>query len=153
LKVQPPPRVSVSRSDPGRDGCGLLAASSWPTLPDAEAMRPRRPANRICCWENRMMTVLKVATCQFPVSADIEQNAGWITQQMHEAARHGARVAHFPEGALSGYAGTDFQTFTGYNWDTLPTACGNAQPSWVSGWSPGPRTGSAASARRTTACT
>lgn len=26
------------------------------------------------------MAVLKVATCQFPVSRDIEQNAGWITQ-------------------------------------------------------------------------
>ena len=68
------------------------------------------------------MTVLKVATCQFPVSADIEQNAGWITRQMDEAARQGARVAHFPEGALSGYAGTDFETFTGYDWDALDRA-------------------------------
>jgi predicted amidohydrolase len=61
------------------------------------------------------MTVLKVATCQFPVSADIEQNADWIIRQMHEAARHGARVAHFPEGALSGYAEADFETFTVWN--------------------------------------
>ncbi len=64
------------------------------------------------------MTILKVATCQFPVSADIEQNTGWITRQMHQAAR----VAHFPEGALSGYAGTDFETFTGYDWDALDRA-------------------------------
>jgi predicted amidohydrolase len=68
------------------------------------------------------MTVLKVATCQFPVSADAGQNAGWITRQMREAARQGARVAHFPEGALSGYAGTDFATFTGYDWDALDRA-------------------------------
>jgi predicted amidohydrolase len=68
------------------------------------------------------MVVLKVATCQFPVSADIEQNAVWITRQMHEAARQGARVAHFPEGALSGYAGTDFETFTGHDWDALDRA-------------------------------
>jgi deaminated glutathione amidase len=68
------------------------------------------------------MTVLKVATCQFPVSADIGRNAGWITRQMHEAARQGARVAHFPEGALSGYAGPDFETFTGYDWDALDRA-------------------------------
>ena len=54
--------------------------------------------------ENRVVTVLKVATCQFPVSADVEQNAGWVIAQMEEAARLGARVAHFPEGALSGYA-------------------------------------------------
>ena len=76
------------------------------------------------------MTVLKVATCQFPVSADIEQNAGWITRQMHESAEQGARVAHFPEGALSGYAGTDFETFTGYDWDALtapPTAYGTCK--------------------------
>lgn len=70
------------------------------------------------------MTVLKVATCQFPVSADIEQNADWMARQLREAVRQGARVAHFPEGALSGYAGTDFETFTGYDWDTLDRATG-----------------------------
>jgi hypothetical protein len=78
-------------------------------------------------WENRVVTVLKVATCQFPVSADIEQNIGWITQQMHQAARHGARVAHFPEGALSGYAGADFETFTGYDWGALDRATGRVR--------------------------
>jgi len=73
-------------------------------------------------WENRVMAVLKVATCQFPVSADIEQNAGWIARQLGEAAHRGCRVAHFPEGALSGYAGADFGTFTGYDWDALARA-------------------------------
>jgi predicted amidohydrolase len=71
------------------------------------------------------MTVLTVATCQIPVSAHIEQNAAWIARQMREATRRGARVAHFPEGALSGYAGTDFETFTGYDWDTLARATGS----------------------------
>jgi predicted amidohydrolase len=70
------------------------------------------------------MTVLKVATCQFPVSADTGQNAGWITGQMQEAVRQGARLAHFPEGALSGYAGTDFGTFAGYDWNALDRALG-----------------------------
>ena len=32
------------------------------------------------------------------------------------------RVAHFPEGALSGYAGVDFDRFQGYEWDELRTA-------------------------------
>lgn len=68
------------------------------------------------------MTVLKVATCQFPVSADAGRNAGWMTRQMEQAARGGARVAHFPEGALSGYAGADFAAFTGYDWDALDRA-------------------------------
>jgi deaminated glutathione amidase len=70
------------------------------------------------------VTTLTLATCQFPVSKDIEQNATWITAQLREAASRGARVAHFPEGALSGYAGTDFATFTGFGWDTLDRATG-----------------------------
>jgi deaminated glutathione amidase len=65
---------------------------------------------------------LTVATCQFPVSADISQNAGWISRQLREAAGRGARVAHFPEGALSGYAGTDFESFAGFGWDALDRA-------------------------------
>ena len=82
------------------------------------------------------MTVLKVATCQFPVSADAGQNAGWITRQMREAARQGARVAHFPEGALSGYAGTASRRSpgtTGMRWTVPPTASGHARASWASG--------------------
>src|ERR1700759_1915272 len=70
------------------------------------------------------MTVLTGATCQFPVSADIGANAGWMARQLGEAARQGARVAHFPEGALSGYAGTDFETFAGYDWAALDRAAG-----------------------------
>jgi predicted amidohydrolase len=41
---------------------------------------------------------------------------------MGEAAGRGARVAHFPEGALSGYAGSDFGTFAGYDWAALARA-------------------------------
>ena len=84
---------------------------------------PAPPVSSFFSGENRVMTVLTVATCQFPVSADVEQNAGWVARQMREAARRGARVAHFPEGALSGYAGTDFETFTGYDWDALDPRC------------------------------
>jgi deaminated glutathione amidase len=83
------------------------------------------------------VSILKVATCQFPVSADAGQNAGWITRQLREAARQGARVAHFPEGALSGYAGTDFEGFAGYDWAALDRAtsrvreCAAALGIWV----------------------
>ena len=73
------------------------------------------------------MTTLTVATCQFPVSGDIGQNAGWIARQLAEAAAAGARVAHFPEGALSGYAGTDFATFAGFDWTALRTAAEHIQ--------------------------
>jgi deaminated glutathione amidase len=68
------------------------------------------------------MAVLTVATCQFPVAADIGANLHHIKHQMVTASRRGARVVHFPEGALSGYAGTDFETFAGFGWDRLAEA-------------------------------
>lgn len=68
------------------------------------------------------MTVLRIASCQFPVSADIAANLRYIKRQMSLASQRGARVAHFPEAALSGYAGTDFATFAGFGWDQLQAA-------------------------------
>jgi len=71
------------------------------------------------------MSVLIVATCQFPVSADICANLRHVKRQMTMASQRGARVAHFPEGALSGYAGTDFETFAGFDWHWLSAATGD----------------------------
>ncbi|GAA4620553.1 carbon-nitrogen hydrolase family protein [Saccharopolyspora hordei] len=68
------------------------------------------------------MPVLHVATCQFPVSADVRSNADHIARQMREARQRGADVAHFPEGALSGYAGVDFRSFDGFDWELLRSA-------------------------------
>jgi predicted amidohydrolase len=66
--------------------------------------------------------VVRVATCQFPVSADVEANLQFVMRQLAAAAERGAHVAHFPEGALSGYAGTDFESFGGFAWDQLRQA-------------------------------
>ncbi|MCI2416841.1 carbon-nitrogen hydrolase family protein [Saccharopolyspora sp. K220] len=68
------------------------------------------------------MAVIRVATCQFPVSANIRRNLGHVVRQVRVAAERGADVAHFPEGALSGYAGVDFGTFDGFDWDELRSA-------------------------------
>ncbi len=68
------------------------------------------------------MAALTVATCQFPVSADIDANLRHILRQLGTARQGGADVAHFPEGALSGYAGTDFPTFAGFDWQRLDEA-------------------------------
>jgi deaminated glutathione amidase len=73
------------------------------------------------------MAVLTVATCQFPVSADIDANLGHVKRQMRLAAGRGARVAHFAEGSLSGYAGTDFETFAGFDWDRLQDAAASVR--------------------------
>ena len=59
---------------------------------------------------------LDVATCQFPVSADIDANAAYVRRQMRVAKRRGAHVAHFCEGALSGYAEADFESHAGFDW-------------------------------------
>lgn len=58
---------------------------------------------------------LKIATCQFPVSADLERNAGFVMRQMRSAAKQGATVAHFCECSLSGYAGNDMPSHRGFD--------------------------------------
>lgn len=67
------------------------------------------------------MAVVRVATCQFPVSADIRRNLDFIVRQTREAKERGADIVHFPDGALSGYAGVDFATFDGFDWNGLRT--------------------------------
>jgi deaminated glutathione amidase len=65
------------------------------------------------------MSRLTVATCQFPVTADIARNGRHIARQMRYAREHGADIAHFPEACLSGYAGADFPDHTGFDWESL----------------------------------
>ena len=71
---------------------------------------------------------LKAATCQFPVSGDIDANADHICKMIRQAAGNGADVVHFCETALSGYAGScpdhgvkvfDVATFKRYDWERL----------------------------------
>jgi predicted amidohydrolase len=63
--------------------------------------------------------VLKIATCQFTVSSSINRNARCICTFLHKAKKDKADIVHFPECALSGYVGTDFPNFDGYEWDLL----------------------------------
>ena len=63
--------------------------------------------------------VLRVATCQFPVEADLRANGKWIRTQMREARQHDADVAHFPECALSGYVGAEYRSLKGFDWALL----------------------------------
>ncbi len=63
--------------------------------------------------------ILNIATCQFAVSADIGANAEAVCRLMEQAAKDKADIAHFPECALSGYAGTDFASFDDFDWELL----------------------------------
>jgi len=63
--------------------------------------------------------LLRVASCQFSVEADIEHNRRSILAQIAEAAARGARVVHFCETALSGYAGVDIFDTSQLDWAAL----------------------------------
>ncbi|MGD2093568.1 MAG: carbon-nitrogen hydrolase family protein [Phycisphaerales bacterium] len=63
--------------------------------------------------------VLKIATCQFAVGASIKRNSKRICEFLRKAKKAKADIVHFSECALSGYVGTDFPNFAGYDWDLL----------------------------------
>jgi len=63
--------------------------------------------------------VLKVATCQFAVGADVRRNSRRICAYLEKARRAKADIVHFSECALSGYASVDYKTFAGYDWGVL----------------------------------
>jgi predicted amidohydrolase len=62
---------------------------------------------------------LLLATCQFPVSADVQANREWIHRQTREAKQRDADLVHFPECALSGYPGTDHESLKDFDWSAL----------------------------------
>ena len=63
--------------------------------------------------------IIKVATCQFAVSRSVKANSRQIEKFIRRAKDEGAEIAHFPECALSGYVGTDFANFEGFDWAFL----------------------------------
>lgn len=65
---------------------------------------------------------MKVATGQFAVSADIGANLTAVQRLMRQAKAAGADVVHVCEAALSGYAGVDFESFDGFDWDACQAA-------------------------------
>jgi predicted amidohydrolase len=59
-----------------------------------------------------MTQELKVATSQFPATADVSKNLLATEKQIKFAAKNGADVIHFCECSLSSYAGIDFEDFS-----------------------------------------
>ena len=66
-----------------------------------------------------MKPALRLAVSQFPVTGDVAENASHIAEHMATAAKRRAHVVHFPEGALSGYARSNFASFENYDWHAL----------------------------------
>jgi len=65
---------------------------------------------------------ISVATCHFPVDAEVSRNEQYVETQILLARELGADVAHFPEAGLSGYAGIDFKSYRGFDWPRLEAA-------------------------------
>jgi len=55
--------------------------------------------------------MFRVAAYPFLVSSDVSRTEWYVVRQIAEAGPEGAAVAHFCEGALTGYAGADFDSF------------------------------------------
>jgi len=66
-----------------------------------------------------MKNIIKVATCQFPVSFNIRKNSQYIQKQISKAKEKGAEIVHFPECALSGYIGIDHRSLEDIDWRIL----------------------------------
>ncbi len=62
---------------------------------------------------------ITIGTSQFPISKDILSNKTHIIEQMHYAGKMNCDLIHFPECSLSGYAGTDMESYDGYDWEML----------------------------------
>ena len=62
---------------------------------------------------------LIIATGQFPIDRDIRRNREYVCRQMRRARARGAQVVHFPECCLSGYPGSEFASFDGFDWPLL----------------------------------
>ena len=72
--------------------------------------------------KNRESGKIRIASCQFPVSADIKENYRWIERQIIEAKLKKADIVHFPECALSGYLGSEMNSLDNFNWNGLFSA-------------------------------
>lgn len=67
-------------------------------------------------------SALRIATCQFSVEPDLAHNRDAVLAQIEEAAQREARVVHFSEAALSGYAGVEFEQISQIDWQQLKVA-------------------------------
>lgn len=64
-------------------------------------------------------TNFPLATAQLPVTGDVRANSARVQTAMREAAAHGARMVHFPEGMLSGYAKNPIQDWSEVDWPAV----------------------------------
>jgi predicted amidohydrolase len=80
---------------------------------------------------------ITIATVQSHISADTRLNGRDIRRLMAEARTAGARLVHFPEGALPGYVNSEIKDWTAVDWAALrdeieaTAACASELGIWV----------------------
>ena len=102
-------------------GCSTLFNKSQSSLSGSDRRNFKSHPETVIGTEKAGGTSPKllIATCQFPVESNIEDNCGHILRQMRIAKKAGADIVHFSETCLGGYAGVDFDSFDHYDWDLL----------------------------------
>lgn len=63
-----------------------------------------------------MSDTFRIAIAQSEIVGDVRANGQHIRDLMAQAKDQGARLIHFPEGALSGYAGAQIDTWDDVDW-------------------------------------
>jgi predicted amidohydrolase len=66
-----------------------------------------------------MASVFPIATVQSIVTSDVRKNGRHIRDLMSSASEAGCRLAHFPEGALSGYVKSQIENWAVVDWKLL----------------------------------
>lgn len=131
-------RQALGQAGKSLVGLATIAQIADGTAPIAAGASPPAPANAISGsgTGDRPAEKLRVATCQFPVSSAIAENAKYIRDFLHQAANAGAHLVHTSEASLSGYPGIDLPSFQDYDWNALraETAALRAEASQLGLW-------------------
>jgi predicted amidohydrolase len=63
--------------------------------------------------------MISIATAQSPIGANVRENGRRIRELMQSARKRNARLVHFPEGALSGYAKSEVGDWRSFDWPAI----------------------------------
>ncbi len=74
--------------------------------------------------DSKFMSNIILATASNLISVDVRSNGQQIRELMVRAKDEGARVVHFPEGALSGYVKSEISAWEEVDWQCVRTEIG-----------------------------
>lgn len=66
-----------------------------------------------------MSKSLRIAIAQSTITPDVKANGKHVRAFMEQASKQGARLIHFPEGALSGYVKAQINNWNSVDWNSV----------------------------------